>query len=50
MTTALGIPIRDATVTVEGDLDFRGTLAVAKDARVGFKDVRLRFDVDTDAD
>ena len=47
---ALGIPVRDATVTAEGDLDFRGTLAVAKDARVGFKNIRLRFDVDTDAD
>ena len=50
VATALGIPVRDATVTAEGDLDFRGTLAVAKDARVGFKEIRLRFDVDTDAD
>lgn len=49
VATALGIPVRDATVTAEGDLDFRGTLAVAKDARVGFMDIRLRFDVDTDA-
>lgn len=47
VATALGIPVRDATVTAEGALDFRGTLAVAKDARVGFKDIRLRFDVDT---
>ena len=50
VATALGIPVRDATVTAEGDLDFRGTLGVAKDTRVGFKDIRLRFDVDTDAD
>ena len=49
VATAPGIPVRDATVTAEGDLDFHGTLAVAKDARVGFKDIRLRFDVDTDA-
>jgi uncharacterized OsmC-like protein len=49
VATALGISVRDATVTAEGDLDFRGTLGVAKDARVGFMDIRLRFDVDTDA-
>lgn len=50
VATALAIPVRGATITAEGVLDFRGTLAVAKDARVGFKDIRLRFDVDTDAD
>jgi uncharacterized OsmC-like protein len=49
VATALGIVVRDATVTAEGDLDFRGTLGVAKDARVGFEHIRLRFDVDTDA-
>ena len=49
VATALGIPVRDATVTAEGDLDVRGTLGVAKDVRVGFTDVRLHFDVDTDA-
>ncbi|MBI3546152.1 MAG: OsmC family protein [Gammaproteobacteria bacterium] len=49
VATALGIPVRDATISAEGDLDFRGTLGVAKDARVGFKNIRLRFDVDSDA-
>ena len=37
------------TVTAEGDLDFRGTLAVSKDAPVGFRSIRLAFDLDTDA-
>jgi uncharacterized OsmC-like protein len=49
VSTALDIPLRTATVSAEGDLDFRGTLGVAKDAPVGFAQVRLRFDVDTDA-
>jgi uncharacterized OsmC-like protein len=49
VSTALGIEIRGGKVSAEGDLDFRGTLGVAKDAPVGFKDVRLRFDLDTDA-
>jgi len=49
VATALGITLRDATVEAEGDLDFRGTLGVAKDAPVGFKAIRLRFAVDTDA-
>ena len=49
VATALGIRLRDATVRAEGDLDFRGTLGVAKDAPVGFREVRLRFDLDTDA-
>ncbi len=49
VSTALSIPIRSATVHAEGDLDFRGTLGVAKDAKVGFEAIRLRFDVDTDA-
>ncbi|MGB8585009.1 MAG: OsmC family protein, partial [Pseudolabrys sp.] len=49
VSTALEIPLRTATVAAEGDLDFRGTLGVAKDAAVGFAQVRLRFDVDTDA-
>jgi uncharacterized OsmC-like protein len=49
VATALGIPLRDATVHAEGDLDFRGTLGVAKDAPVGFQAIRLRFDLDTDA-
>jgi uncharacterized OsmC-like protein len=45
----LEIPVRGGRVLAEGDLDFRGTLGVAKDAAVGFKDIRLRFDLDTDA-
>lgn len=49
VATALGINLRSGTVHAEGDLDFRGTLGIAKDAPVGFKDVRLRFDLDTDA-
>jgi uncharacterized OsmC-like protein len=49
VATALGIPLRSGAVSVEGDLDFRGTLGVAKDAPVGFSRIRLTFDVDTDA-
>ena len=49
VATALDIPLKSGTVSAEGDLDFRGTLGVAKDAPVGFAQIRLRFDVDTDA-
>ena len=49
VATALGIALRRATVAAEGDLDFRGTLGVAKDAPVGFSDIRLSFELDTDA-
>jgi uncharacterized OsmC-like protein len=49
VATALQIDLRDAKVTAEGDLDFRGTLGVAKDAPVGFREIRLSFDLDTDA-
>jgi uncharacterized OsmC-like protein len=49
VATALEIPLRAGRVLAEGDLDFRGTLGVAKDAPVGFKDIRLRFELDTDA-
>ena len=49
VATALNIDLREATVLAEGDLDFRGTLGVAKDAPVGFRDIRLRFALDTDA-
>jgi uncharacterized OsmC-like protein len=49
VATALGIPLRGATIRAEGDLDFRGTLGVSKDVPVGFKEVRLNFDLDTDA-
>jgi len=49
VATALDIPLQSASVSAEGDLDFRGTLGVAKDAQVGFAQIRLRFDLDTDA-
>jgi uncharacterized OsmC-like protein len=49
VATALEIPLRDATIHAEGDLDFRGTLGVAKDAPVGFQNIRLRFELATDA-
>jgi len=49
VATALGVTIREGSVLVEGDLDFRGTLGVAKDVPVGFRDIRLRFQLDTDA-
>ena len=49
VATAIGVELRDAHVHAEGDLDFRGTLGVAKDAQVGFKEIRLRFDLDTAA-
>src|SRR5438477_2272021 len=48
VATALDIPLRSGTVSAEGDLDFRGTLGVAKDAPVGFAQIRLSFAVDTD--
>jgi uncharacterized OsmC-like protein len=49
VATALNIPLRDATIRAEGDLDFRGTLGVSKDVPPGFKEIRLKFDLDTDA-
>jgi uncharacterized OsmC-like protein len=49
VATALEIPIRGGTVFAEGDLDFRGTLGVSKEAPVGFRAIRLRFELDTDA-
>jgi uncharacterized OsmC-like protein len=49
VATALEVPLRAAQVHVEGDLDFRGTLAVSKEAPVGFREIRVRFDLDTDA-
>jgi len=49
VSTALDVPLRSAAVAAEGDLDFRGTLGVAKDAPVGFRAIRLTFTVDTDA-
>jgi uncharacterized OsmC-like protein len=49
VATALDIPLKSGNVSAEGDLDFRGTLGVDKTAPVGFAQIRLRFDVDTDA-
>ena len=49
VATALAIPVRGGQVHAEGDLDFRGTLGVSKDAPVGFRAIRLRFTLDTDA-
>jgi len=49
VATAMGIRLRGGTVTAEGDLDFRGTLGVSKDVAVGFKEIRLRFDLDSGA-
>jgi uncharacterized OsmC-like protein len=49
VATALGVRLRRATVRAEGDLDFRGTLGVSKDVAVGFQQIRLLFDLDTDA-
>jgi uncharacterized OsmC-like protein len=48
VATAIGFKLGAATVAAEGDLDFRGTLGVAKDAPVGFRAIRLKFDLDTD--
>jgi uncharacterized OsmC-like protein len=50
VATSLGISVGSGLVRAEGDLDFRGTLAVDREAPVGFSDIRLSFDLDTDAD
>lgn len=49
VSTAIGIDLKRGDVSAEGDLDFRGTLGVDKNAPVGFQAIRLRFDIDTDA-
>jgi uncharacterized OsmC-like protein len=49
VATALEIPVRGGTINVEGDLDFRGTLGVSKEAPVGFSEIRLSFDLDSEA-
>lgn len=49
VATAIGVEIRDGIVSAEGELDFRGTLAVSKEVPVGFQNIRLKFDLDTDA-
>lgn len=50
VATAIGVTLHDATISAEGDLDFRGTLGVSKDAPVGFKSIRLQFALDSDGD
>lgn len=50
VATAIEVPIRSGIVRAEGDLDFRGTLAVSREAPVGFSSIRLSFELDTDAD
>ena len=49
VATAIGVNLRDATIKAEGELDFRGTLAVSKEASVGFRAIRLNFELNTDA-
>ncbi len=49
VATALEVPIRDGAVRAEGDLDFRGTLGISRDAPVGFADIRLQFNLETEA-
>jgi uncharacterized OsmC-like protein len=49
VAVAIGVALKDATIWAEGDLDFRGTLAVSKEAPVGFRDIRLFFEVETDS-
>lgn len=50
VSTSLGIPVNEGRVHAEGDLDFRGTLGVDREAPVGFREIRLSFELDTDAD
>ena len=50
VATAIGIEIKSCKIRTEGDLDFRGTLGVSKEVPVGFKNIRLYFDLDSDAD
>jgi uncharacterized OsmC-like protein len=50
VSTAIGVELRGGRVRAEGDLDFRGTLGLSKEAPVGFQNLRLTFDLDTDAD
>jgi uncharacterized OsmC-like protein len=50
VATSMGITLADATVSAEGDMDFRGTLGVAKDAPVGFSAIRLTFALRSDAE
>ncbi|TDI92687.1 MAG: OsmC family peroxiredoxin [Caldithrix sp.] len=50
VATAIGVDLRDATISAEGDLDFRGTLGVSKETPVGFQSIRLHFNLESDAD
>lgn len=50
VSTTIDVSLKDAVISAEGDLDFRGTLAVSKDTLVGFKTIRLNFELDSDAD
>lgn len=50
VATSLSVDLKDAVIIAEGDLDFRGTLAVSKEAPVGFKNVRLKFELETNAE
>lgn len=50
VATAIGLNIRDGSIMVEGDLDFRGTMGISKEVKVGFREIRMHFDLDTDAD
>ncbi len=49
VATAMNIPVRGGTITAEGDMDFRGTLGISKDVPIGFQNIRMSFDLDTDA-
>jgi uncharacterized OsmC-like protein len=49
VATAIDVELEDAIITAEGDLDFRGTLGVSKEAPVGFKEIRLHYDLTTQA-
>ena len=49
VSTAIAIPLKSGAVSAEGDLDFRGTLGVDREAPVGFREIRLHFEVETDA-
>jgi uncharacterized OsmC-like protein len=49
VATSFGVELRDARIVAEGDVDLRGTLALSKDVPVGFREIRLRFELDSDA-
>ena len=49
VATAIAVDLKDATITAEGDLDFRGTLSVSREVPVGFKNIRLRFGIESSA-